>query len=109
MFNKGAITLEPFPETQLNEDDVSPVPDVSLYDNVLLETPVIIEIAHTNGVRSDKNKIQQVIEGDEYGIVEGFIYDYKENEWHKYKKGIGIVSENPSFSEALKLDFATLL
>ncbi len=108
-FESGAITLEPFPETQLNEGDVSPVPDILLYDNVLSETPVIIEITHTNGIRGDKKKIQRLIDADEYGIVEGFVYDYNKNEWHKYKKGIGIVTTNPSFCETLNLDLATLL
>ncbi len=108
-FESGKISLEPFPETQLNEGDVSPVPDISLYDNVSSETPVIIEITHTSGVRSDKLKLQRLIEADEYGIVEGFVYDYKKNEWHKYKKGIGEVSEHPSFCDTLHLDLATLL
>lgn len=108
-FADGSISLEPFPETQLNEGDVSPAPDVSLYDNALSETPVIIEVTHTDGVRGDKIKAQRLIESDEYGIVEGFVYDYKKNEWHKYKKGVGAVFDRPSFCDALNLDLATLL
>ncbi len=106
---RGAISLEPFPETQLNEGDVSPDPDISLYDNLLSEPPVIIEITHTGGVHSDKLKVRRLIEADERGIVEGFVYDYKKNEWHKYEKGTGKVPQNPSFCDTLHLDLATLL
>ena len=103
------ITLEPLSETMLNEAQTSPTPDIILYDNERDETPVIIEVNHTAGVKSDKKKVQQLIDSDDYGICEGFVYDYKRNEWHKYKLGVGNITERPSFCEAINLDLATLL
>lgn len=103
------ISLEPFVETMLNEAETSPTPDILLYDNELDETPVIIEINHTAGVKLDLKKIQRLIDEQDYGIREGFVYDYKRNAWHKYTLGQGFEIENPSFCEAIKLDLATLL
>jgi Putative restriction endonuclease len=103
------ITLEPLSETMLDEGQTSPTPDIILYDNVREETPVIIEITHTNGVKNDLQKVRRLIEETEYGINEGFVYNYKRNEWHKYKRGVGDITENPSFCDAINLDLATLL
>lgn len=97
------------PETMLNEDQTSPTPDIILFDNVLSRTPVIIEVTHTTGVVGDIKKIQRLIEEDNYGIREGFVYDYKLNQWHKYKIGEGIITNRTSFCEAINLDLATLL
>jgi len=108
-FEQGVIALEPLPETMLDEGQTSPTPDLILYDNVLAITPVIIEITHTDGVKKDMFKIQQVIDQQFYGIQEGFVYDYKRNQWHKYALGKGVVTDNPSFCEALNLDLATLV
>ncbi len=108
-FKQSSITLEPMPETMLNEDQTSPTPDIILYDNVLSRTPVIIEVTHTTGVIGDLKKVHRLITEEDYGIDEGFVYDYKRNEWHKYKRGEGIITENPSFCEAINLDLATLL
>jgi Uma2 family endonuclease len=103
------ISLEPLAEAMLNEDQTSPVPDILLYDAARAEIPVIIEITHTLGVKSDMKKVRALIDEDDYGIEEGFVYNYKKNEWHKYAKGIGDVSEQPSFSTQLNLDLAALL
>jgi hypothetical protein len=107
-YKEAAITLEPFVEMMLNDSQTSPVPDISLYDNVLEQTPVIIEITHTGMVKADLRKIQRLIESDDYGIVEGFVYDYRRNEWHKYHRDNDVI-ENASFCEAINLDLATLL
>lgn len=103
------LSLEPLSETMLDEGQTSPTPDIILADNVLATSPVIIEITHTTGVRGDFLKIQQLITSNFYGIQEGFVYDYKLNQWHKYKHGEGIIKEKPSFCEAINLDLATLL
>jgi hypothetical protein len=108
-FEQGRISLEPLPETMLDEGQTSPTPDIILYDNVLSTTPVIIEITHTDGVKKDLYKIRRLIDEDFYGIIEGFVYDYKRNEWHKYKRGPGDILDNSSFCEAINLDLATLL
>lgn len=106
---EGSLMLEPLPETMLDESQTSPTPDIILYDNVLEETPVIIEITHTNGVKNDLQKVRQLIDTTQYGITEGFVYNYKRNEWHKYKRGVGDITDNPSLCEAINLDLATLL
>ncbi|KER09029.1 MAG: hypothetical protein HY22_14170 [[Candidatus Thermochlorobacteriaceae] bacterium GBChlB] len=108
-FKNKVIALEPLPETMLDETQTSPVPDVMLIDNERETTPVIIEITKTRSVKKDLKKVRQLIDGDDYGIEEGFVYDYKKNEWHKYKKGVGDVRDKPSFCDAIQLDLATLL
>ncbi|MBC8042125.1 MAG: Uma2 family endonuclease [Rhizobacter sp.] len=108
-YEQGTMTLEPFPETMLNEGEPSPVPDVSLYDNVLFETPVIIEINHTDGIKNDLKKVRRLIGETDYGIIEGFVYDYRLRQWHKHQKGIGDVLDKPSFCNAINLDLSTLL
>jgi len=109
LHHQGIVRFEPFPETPLNEGEPSPVPDVSLYDNVLYETPVIIEINHAGGIKSDLVKVRKLIDENYYGIIEGFVYDYKRNQWHKYHRDKGDVTDAPSFCEAINLDLATLL
>ena len=104
-----SITLEPLSETMLDEGQTSPTPDIILADNVLATSPVIIEITHTTGVRGDLLKVEKLITSNYYGIAEGFVYDYKLNEWHKYRLGKGIINDKPSFCEAINFDLATLL
>ncbi len=106
---EGSLLLEPLPETMLDESQTSATPDIIFYDNVLEETPVIIEITHSTGLKNDLKKLRSLIEENEYGIEEGFVYDYKRNKWHKYKRGVGDIPDNPSFCEAINLDLATLL
>jgi Uma2 family endonuclease len=110
LYDKQKVThLEPLPETMIDEDSSRPVPDIMLVDNEREETPVIIEITRTGSVKNDLKKIVRLIEESEYGIQEGFVYDYKLGAWHKYKRGVGNITENPSFCEAINLDLATLL
>jgi hypothetical protein len=108
-YEQGAISLEPLPETMLDESQTSPTPDIILYDNILSKTPIIIEVTHSDGVIKDLRKVRQLINERDYGIVEGFVYDYKLNAWHKYHRDKGDITDNPSFCEAVNLDFATLL
>jgi Uma2 family endonuclease len=103
------ISLEPLPETMIDEDGSSPVPDIMLLDNEREEVPVIIEITRTSSVKNDLKKVIALIEDSDYGVREGFVYDYKRSQWHKYKRGVGDVTEQPSFCEAINLDLATLL
>ena len=108
-YHQHEITLEPLPETQIDEGQSSPVPDILLYDNETFRTPIIIEICHPNGLNNDLKKVIRLIEENDYGIVEGFIYDYVRGLWSKYRKGVGQVFEEPSYSAILDIDFATLL
>jgi hypothetical protein len=93
----------------LDDDKTSPTPDISLYDNVLENTPVIIEITRTGMVQTDLKKVRALVDSEDYGIREGFVYDYKLNLWHKYQLGAGDINDRPSFCEAINIDLATLL
>lgn len=103
------ITLEPLPETQIDEGQSSPVPDIMLYNNETFQTPIIIEVCHPNGVNNDLKKIIKLIEANDFGIQEGFIYDYERGLWLKYQKGIGQIVDHPSYSNILEIDLASLL
>lgn len=108
-YKQASILLEPFPEMMLDDDKTSPTPDISLYDNVLENTPVVIEVTRTGMVQTDMKKVRALIDSRDYGIVEGFVYDYKLSEWHKYHRDKGDITDQPSFCEAINLDLATLL
>ena len=103
-YQQQQIPLEPLPETMLDEGQTSPVPDVLLYDNTQHTTPIIIEICHTSGLRNDAKKIIRLINEFDYGIQEGFLYDYVNHQWQRYRKGQGEMEAEVSFSEVLQLD-----
>ena len=104
-----AITLEPLPETMLDEGKASQAPDVSLRDNQASQTPIIIEVCHTNGLKGDLRKVIQLIDEDNYGIREGFIYDYRTCKWLRYRFGDGGLTTESSFSEILQVDLNQFL
>jgi hypothetical protein len=104
-----SIQLEPLPETMLDEGKASQVPDISLRDNESAQTPVIIEVCHTNGLKGDLHKVIQLIDDGFYGILEGFIYDYRTKQWLRYQKGDAGVVADSSFSDVLKLDLNSFL
>ncbi len=104
-----SITLEPLPETMLDEGKASPVPDILLRDNQTAQTPIIIEVCHTNGLKGDLRKVIQLIDEDLYGIREGFIHDYRTGHWLRYAFGDGSVTSESSFSEILNLDLNQFL
>lgn len=106
---QASILLESFLEMMLDDDKTSPTPDISLCDNVQENTPVIIEISRTGMVQTDMKKVRALIDSRDYGIEEGFGYDYKRNEWHKYHLEKGDITDQPSFCEAINLELATLV
>jgi molybdopterin-guanine dinucleotide biosynthesis protein len=77
----------------LDEGQTSLTPDIILNDNVEMQTPDIIEITHGDGVKKDLKKVRELIDADDYVIVEGFVYDYKRNEWHKYHRDKGDITD----------------
>ncbi|MBO0937485.1 hypothetical protein J2I47_13090 [Fibrella sp. HMF5335] len=108
-YKEHSISLEPLPETMLDEGKASPVPDLSLCNNTTDETPIIIEVCHSKGQKEDLQKVIQLIDAELYGIMEGFVYNYKTNEWLRYCKGDGGVATTSSFSALLDLDLAQFL
>lgn len=105
-YRERSISLIPLPETPLNEGPGHAVPDVLLYDDVAEDTKVIIEVCLTNGVRNDLRKIIRLIEENDYGILEGFVYNYKTREWLRYRKGDGGVATASSFSEVMQVEMS---
>lgn len=93
----------------LDESKASLVPDLSLYDNTFDQTLVIIEVCHTNDLKEDLQKVIRLIDADLYGILEGFIYNYKTWQWLRYRKGDGGLTEANSFSDVLRLDLNSFL
>ncbi|GAB3916128.1 hypothetical protein [Larkinella terrae] len=106
---EGTLALEPFPETMLDESKASPIPDLLLYDNETAESPVIVEVCNQEGLKKDLKKVMQLIDEDNYGIVEGFVYNYKNRQWHQYRKNTGWITDSPSFSQILQLDLDSFL
>lgn len=108
LYQAGTIAYEPLPEMMLGEYS-SPTPDIILYDNERDETAVIIEICQTRGLRGDLQKIIQLVDGELYGIIEGFVFDYKTEQWFRYRRDEGGVPIESSFSQVLNLDLAFFL
>ena len=108
LYEAGTIPFEPLPEMMLGEYS-SPTPDVILYDNRADASPVIIEICQTRGAKGDLQKIVQLIDSELYGILEGFVYDYKTFQWLRYRKGDEGQATESSFSDVLNLDLNTYL
>lgn len=108
-YHTKEIVLEPLVETMLDEGKSSPTPDILLYDNEQDKSPVIIEVCHSAGQANDLKKIIWLIDEQDYGILEGFIYNYKTRQWLRYGKGDGGIAQPSSWSAVLKLDLADLL
>ena len=85
------------------------MPDVILFDEVAEETKVVIEVCQTNGQRNDLRKVIRLIEEDDYGILEGFVFNYKTREWLRYCKGDGGVATASSFSELMGVDLGPMV
>ncbi|GAB3963947.1 hypothetical protein GCM10028806_00730 [Spirosoma terrae] len=108
-FRSGQIPYEPLPETMIAEGYASPVPDVILYDHSNEETKLIIEVCQNQGLRHDLAKVIRLIDEDVYGIREGFVYNYKTQQWLRYRFGDGGLTTESSFSEILNLDLNQFL
>jgi Uma2 family endonuclease len=101
------IPFEPLPETMIDESQTSPTPDILLFDNDLKTNQVIIEISGNTGAKRDFEKVKQLMQ--EYSVPEGFVYNYDSKQWRKYSLENGEDQQRPSFSNAIDLDFETLL
>lgn len=108
-YHKKSILLEPLPETPLGEGSGYPVPDVLLFDNEAQRTRIIIEICNTRSFSGDLRKVIRLIEDDDFGILEGFVFNYRTDEWLRYKKGDGRVATESSISDLLGVDLGKML
>lgn len=108
-YKNQSIPYEPLPETMLTEGYGNPVPDLLLFDHAAEQTRIIIEICQTSGQKSDLRKVIRLIEDEDYGILEGFVYNYKTQTWLRYRKGDGGQAAESSFSDVLNLDLNPFL
>ena len=108
-YHKRSITLEPLPETPLGEEQGHQIPDIVLFDNEAELTRIIIEITQPRTAKRDVQKIIHLIEDDDYGILEGFVFNYKTHEWFRYRKGDGGTATNSSISDVLGIDLGAFL
>jgi Uma2 family endonuclease len=109
LYRSGQIPYEPLPETMLTEGYATPVPDVILYDHQAEETKVIIEVCKTSGEKSDLRKVIRLIDDEDYGILEGFVYNYKTDSWVRYRKGDGGQATETAYSDILRLNLNDFL
>ena len=96
-YHKQVIALIPLPETPLAEGPGYPVPDVILYDEKAEQTRVVIEVCNNRSINSDLRKVIRLIEEDDFGIQEGFVFNYVTHEWLRYCKGDGGSATTSSF------------
>ncbi|MBO0935001.1 hypothetical protein J2I47_00440 [Fibrella sp. HMF5335] len=108
-FQEKTLALEPLPETMVDEGGASPTPDLILANNDNDTIPIIIEVSHRAGLKQDMRKIIKLIDEDLYGILDGFIYDYKTQIWYHYQVVNGGLLQETSVSEQLGLDLNKFL
>ena len=107
-YYQKSIPYEPLTETMLGEES-NPTPDLLLYDHETEQTRIIIEICGVRGAKADLKKIIDLTESGLYGILEGFVYNYKTQEWFRYRPGSGSLTETTAYSDVLKLDLNQFL
>ena len=104
LYQAGNIKFEPLPETDIDPGSPeSKCPDLILQDNDAGTVTVIIEVATKRGWRTDFSKMRRLIDDTEYGIQEGFVFNFENSEWNKYSKAQGVM-ENTSWSDVLAVD-----
>lgn len=108
-YKQQSIPYEPLPETMLTEGYGNPVPDILLYDHEAEKTRVIVEICQTSGEKSDLRKVIRLIEDEDYGILEGFVFNYKTRIWMRYRKGDGGQAIETAFSEILQVNLGQFI
>ena len=106
-FIEKKIPYEPLPEAMIDESQTSPTPDILLFDNQQKQNRVIIEISGNTGARRDFEKVKQLVE--EYGVPEGFVYNYDTGQWRKYRLGQGEDREKPAYSDEIGCDLGALV
>lgn len=102
LYIKNQTELIAYPEAMIDESMTSPVPDVMLVNHDTDLTEVIIEIAHTQGVPKEIEKVRNLMQV--YRVAEGFVYDYKQKRWHKLRLDNPEALEASSFCDAIGRD-----
>ncbi|MGA0556066.1 hypothetical protein ACO2Q8_05405 [Larkinella sp. VNQ87] len=107
LYIKNQTELMPYPETMIDESETSPVPDVMLVNHDTDLTEVIIEVTHTQGVPKDMEKLKNLMQV--YRVNEGFVYDYKQKRWYKFRLGGPESGELSSFCDANGQDLSAFV
>jgi hypothetical protein len=107
LYVTGKTRLFAYPKTMIDESQTSPVLDVMLVDMDTDLTKAIIEITHTQGVKKDAQKLQELMA--DYDVDEGFVYDYKKEVWRKFKLLEGEVKEDPAFCDSASINLDKML
>jgi hypothetical protein len=107
LYLRDKTQLFPYPETMIDESQTSPAPDILLYDHKQEKTMVLIEITHSVGIKKDGSKVQALM--NDYDVPEGFVYDYRKQQWYKFDRLTGPVKDNSSFSSMLQVDLNNFL
>lgn len=108
-YHKQEILFVPLPETPLAEGPGYPVPDVLLYDENAEQARVIIEVSNNRSINSDLRKVIRLIKEDDFGIQEGFVFNYVTRGWLRYRKGDGGAATASSFSELMGVDLGPMV
>jgi hypothetical protein len=107
LYLKNQTELMAYPETMIDESTTSPVPDVMLVNHDSDLTEVIIEVTHTQGVPKDIEKLRNLMQV--YRVGEGFVYDYKQKRWHKFRLGGSDSGEASAFCDAVGKDLSAFV
>lgn len=107
LYLKNKTELIAYPEAMIDESQTSPVPDVMLVNHDTDLTEVIIEITHTQGVPKDIEKLKNLMQV--YRVGEGFVYDYKQKRWHKFRPGGPETGEASAFCDAVGQDLSAFV
>ena len=107
LYDTGQILYEPYPETMVDASKSSPTPDILLFDNESEKNIALIEVTIPASEDNDFEKTAILVE--KYKMAEGFIYNYRKNNWRKYKLGEGEITENPSFCDSIGYDLNEFL
>ena len=106
-YREGKIPFEPFTETMIDEGKTSPTTDVLLFDNTTGQNKVLIEVSTSAGERKDFDKLVELMR--DYEVPEGFVYNYHNKSWRKYRLDSGEVKANTSFCETIGYDLNDFL
>ncbi len=104
LYMKNETELIAYPETMIDESETSPVPDVMLVNHDTDLTEVIIEVTHSQGVPKDIEKLKNLMRI--YRVSEGFVYDYKQKRWYKFRLDDADTGETSSFCNAIGRELA---
>ena len=107
LYLKNQTELIAYPEAMIDESETSPVPDVMLVNHDTDLTEVIIEVTHTQGVPKDIEKLKNLMRV--YQVNEGFVYDYKQKKWHKFRLGGFDAGESSAFCDAIGKDLSAFV